>query len=620
MSKHIISGILAFLFLTGCQQKQERNAMPDSTFFRNVPEWASHVVWYQIFPDRFQNGDTSNDPDLKSLDGAWPHDAESPWKISPWTSDWYKLQPWERENGRDIWFNIQRRRYGGDLQGIINRLDYLKDLGIGAIYLNPVFQAPSLHKYDGACYHHIDVHFGPDPQGDLEKMKTEDPADPSTWVWTEADKLALKLIREAHKRKIRIIFDGVFNHMGITSFAFQDVLKNGKESRFSDWFTITDWDNSGPLGAPFIYEGWFGVAELPELREDENGIVEGPKNYIFHSTRRWMDPDGDGDPSDGIDGWRLDVAFCVGHPFWKEWRKHVKSINPNAYLTAEIIDSTREILHYLQGDEFDAVMNYNFAFIAHKYFINQQERVSPVQFAQELDHLLNAYPLESLYVMQNLYDSHDTQRLLSALANPDIGKFENWGEFFGKSQAHNPRYNIRPPEDERTLKIHRQMIALQMTFVGAPMIYYGDETGMWGGNDPCCRKPMVWPEQKYDVEITQPDQTTMKPVPATFDHALHSFYRKLIHFRNEHSALRLGDYLVIVADNENQLFGFRRRDSDDIVIVLFNSSQHNYIFNIHEDHFPGKQKVTDLLTGISTPKKDKSYRVKIPAAGVVVLH
>ena len=148
---------------------------------------------------------------------------------------------------------------------------------------------------------------------------------PTTWVWTEADKLFLKLINEVHKRGMKIIIDGVFNHMGINSWAFKDVVLNQQKSKYKDWFTIKSWDDS-IKGTKFDYEGWFGVKELPELREDENGIVDGPKQYIFNITKRWMDPNSDGNPEDGIDGWRLDVAYCVKHQFWKDWRKHVKSI------------------------------------------------------------------------------------------------------------------------------------------------------------------------------------------------------------------------------------------------------------------------------------------------------
>ena len=188
-----------------------------------VPTWAKEAIWYQIFPERFRNGDPGNDPTLSSLKGADPQEMPKAWEISPWGSDWYKLQPWELQNGEpEMWKHLLRRRYGGDLQGIIDKLDYLQNLGVTALYLNPVFESPSLHKYDGATYHHIDPHFGPDPEGDRARMATEDPLDPTTWVWTQADELALELIRQCHARGIRIIFDGVFNHMGLSSFAFQD--------------------------------------------------------------------------------------------------------------------------------------------------------------------------------------------------------------------------------------------------------------------------------------------------------------------------------------------------------------------------------------------------------------
>lgn len=179
-----------------------------------VPEWAKKAIWYQIFPERFCNGDSNGNPTLAMIEGAWPHDQTSPWQIHPWTSDWYELQPYEQANGQGLWHNLLRRRYGGDLQGIIDKLDYLQDLGISAIYLNPIFESPSHHKYDGTLYHHIEPTFGPDPEGDRLLIAKENPADPESWPWTTADKLALQLIKEVHKRGMGIIFDGVFNHMG----------------------------------------------------------------------------------------------------------------------------------------------------------------------------------------------------------------------------------------------------------------------------------------------------------------------------------------------------------------------------------------------------------------------
>jgi glycosidase len=162
-----------------------------------------------------------------------------------WVKSWYKLQPWEEKNGRGFDFNAQLRRYGGDIQGIIDKLDYLEDLGINAIYLNPVFESPSLHKYDATYYHHIDDNFGPDPQKDREIIVTENFDDPATWKWTTADKLFLEFLKHAHDRNIKVIIDGVFNHVGMTFWAFKDVHENGEKSPYKDWFVIKQYDDTG---------------------------------------------------------------------------------------------------------------------------------------------------------------------------------------------------------------------------------------------------------------------------------------------------------------------------------------------------------------------------------------
>ncbi len=564
-----------------------------------VPDWAKGAIWYQVFPDRFHNGDPSNDPTLSDLKGAWPDDQESPWQISPWGSDWYELQPWERETGQSIWWNIQRRRYGGDLQGILDKLDYLENLGVTAIYLNPIFVAPSLHKYDGASYHHVEPTFGPDPEGDRALIASEVPDDPSTWKWTAADKLALELINEVHRRDMHIIFDGVFNHMGINSWAFQDVVINQQESKYRDWFTVKSWDN--PMkGTRFDYEGWFGVKTLPELREDENGIVDGPKQYIFDSTRRWMDPNGDGDPSDGIDGWRLDVAFCVGHPFWKDWRKVVKSINPEAYTTAEIVDPIEKVKPYLEGDEFDAVMNYNFAFTCSEYFVDEKNRISTSEFDKRLRDLREAFDPGVAYVQQNLFGSHDTNRLASHIVNRDKRSYRDWGTYFGQSQVeHNGNYDTRKPTAKE--RESQKLFALfQMTYLGAPMVYYGDEVGMWGANDPDCRKPMVWLDIIYDDEVTLANgEKKSSPDSVYFDQELHDYYRKLIHIRRESNALKYGSYETLITDDT--VYAFKRTCGKEHVLVFINNDNKKQeralnVLSLDEERFPGYQ-FTDLISG-----------------------
>ncbi|HCY75785.1 MAG TPA: alpha-amylase [Ignavibacteriales bacterium] len=556
-----------------------------------VPQWAKEVVWYQIFPERFCNGDSKNDPTLESIKGSWPHDSKSNWQVHPWISDWYELQPYEKTNGKDIWYNLQRRRYGGDLQGIINKLDYIKDLGIGAIYLNPVFEAPSLHKYDAATYHHIDPNFGPNPEGDRKLIQSENPDDPKTWLWTEADKLFLKLVDEVHKRGMKIIIDGVFNHMGINSWAFNDVQLNQQNSKYKDWFVVKSW-NDKVKGTKFEYEGWFGVKELPELREDENGIVDGPKKYIFDITKRWMDPNDDGNTNDGIDGWRLDVAYCVKHQFWKEWRNVVKSINPEAYLTAEIIDSVAANKPYLEGDEFDAVMNYNFLFSTAEYFIDEKTSISTSEFDKGLEELRNAYPESVAYGMMNLYGSHDTQRILSHIVNKDKYKIRKWGQNFDNFKGTNTKYDTRKPKQDEIDKL-KMMLIFQMTYVGAPYVYYGDEVGMWGANDPCSRKPMLWEDLVYENEKVKPDQS-LKTIEDEnkINSELLEFYKKLIKIRNDNKVLSTGNFKTLLVDDKKGVYAFARETDSTQIIVIINKGKEAAAINLPVDH---NEYYTDLL-------------------------
>ncbi len=544
-----------------------------------VPDWAKGIVWYQIFPERFRNGDPTNDPTLASLEGAWPHDFTSPWQVHPWTADWYRLQPYEQQNGRDIFFNLQRRRYGGDLQGILDSLDYLTDLGVEALYLNPVFDAPSAHKYDGTTYHHIDPHFGPDPDGDRRLIAAETPHQPATWLWTAADRLALRLIEEVHRRGLRIIFDGVWNHMSRRSWVFRDVAARQQQSPYRDWLNVASWDDAAQ-GTSFECHGWAGVPELPQLRQDANGIVSGgeatggfgPREYIFAATRRWLDPDGDGDPRDGIDGWRLDVAYCVRHPFWQAWRRHVRSINPQAYLVAEVVLPPEDEQPYLRGDEFDATMNYNFAFAAMEFLVGGAGATTATEFDARLRELRGAYPAEVAHVMQNLMDSHDSSRLASAIVNRDLHPMRDWPEYHRLSRVEmSPDYATRKPT---AAERRRQMLValFQFTYIGTPMLYYGDEAGMWGANDPCCRKPMVWPEMPYEPESTLPDGRPRPHANAVaFDHDLFAHYQTLIALRKASPALRRGEFRTVLADDGRRLFAFVRETDDDTAIVVLNA-------------------------------------------------
>ncbi len=568
-SRTIFAVLIAFFAVSN--SLHAANPAKDSAEF--VPQWAKNVVWYQIFPERFRNGDTTNDPNVQDILGADPQQPPAHWQRHPWGSDWYKLQPYERANGEpEFWKHILRRRYGGDLQGVLDKLDYLQDLGITAIYLNPVFDAPSLHKYDGASYHHIDPNFGPDPAGDRALMATENPGNPETWVWTKADELALKLIDEAHKRGMRIIFDGVFNHMGIRSWAFLDVVKNQQNSPYKDWFIIKSWDDNG-LGTRFEYHGWWGNASLPEFLDDGSGMAPGPRAYIYAATARWMNPKGKGTRF-GIDGWRLDVAYCVEHSFWKDWRTVVKSINPEAYVTAEIVDVPKKVVPYMQGDEFDGEMNYNFVFTCFEFmFYPDSMRISASSFDQKLQELRELYPPGVAYTNMNLVGSHDANRIGSAIVNRGICSYRDWGSYFNVSMAaKNPNYKVSKPT-AADVHLQKYLTLFQMTYVGAPMIYYGDEVGMWGANDPDCRKPMLWPDVVFEDEEYLPNQTKHPADEVAIDTDLYIFYKKIIAIRNAHPALQHGSFTTVLVDDDTDVFIFKRETAEETIFVILNNAE-----------------------------------------------
>ncbi|HEX9005867.1 MAG TPA: glycoside hydrolase family 13 protein, partial [Bacteroidota bacterium] len=510
-------------------------------------------------------------PAVGDILGAWPHEAPSRWQRSVWTADWYALQPWEAADRKGFYYHAQQRRYGGDLQGVIDKLDYLRDLGVTAIYLNPLFESPSLHKYDAATYHHIDNNFGPDPAADRRLWARENPADPATWRWSSADSLFLRLIREAHRRGMKLIIDGVFNHVGTTFWAFQDVRRNGPRSPYASWFTITAWDNPATPEDEFAYQCWNGVKDLPEFRRDSADLAPGPAAYIHAIIGRWMDPNGDGDPSDGIDGWRLDVAEKVPLGFWRQFRRWVRGINPNAYITGEVWweDWAHEKMFnaepWLRGDAFDAVMNYRVAREACLFFKAHREKTAASEFDRRLRRIRDDYRPETDLVLMNLLDSHDTDRLGSMIVNAET-RYDH-----AAGPRDNPDYDVRKPNDHER-QIQRLMVLFQMTYLGAPMVYYGDEAGMWGADDPDERKPMVWAGMRFADEASHPFGKPRPRDPVAFDSALFEYYREAIALRASHPALRRGDFRTILTDDARDLYGFTRSGDGESVMVLLNNA------------------------------------------------
>jgi glycosidase len=553
-------------------------ATPDASAVPVVPDWAADAVFYQIFPERFANGDPNNDPTRDTLE--FPVGVPENWQISPWTADWYARADWERQMGPNFYEDgVFQRRYGGDLQGVVDRLDYFESLGINAIYFNPLFYARSLHKYDGNTFHHIDPYFGPDPKGDLALMAKET-SDPQSWQWTAADKLFLELLRQAHAKKIRILIDGVFNHTGRDFFAFADLRKRQQDSPYRDWYIVQSYDDPATPRNEFRYKGWWGVETLPEFADDDSGknLHPGPKQYVIESTRRWMDPNGDGDPSDGVDGWRLDVANEVPPGFWREWNALVRGINPQCYTVAEMWGDARRLL---DDGQFTATMNYHgFAVPVKGFLIDEVLPASAA--AKDFDARRNVYPPSVQYALQNLLDSHDTDRLASMIVNAKKRPYEQPDRFdfdVGVSPRYARDYDVRKPTDDER-RVQRLVALLQMTYVGAPMIYYGTEAGMWGADDPCDRMPMVWPDLAYEPQQAHP-RGRERPVDAVaFDESLFGFYQAAIALRHHSAALRRGMIEFVAADDTLQFLAFRRADEKESLLIGLNRGEKSYRWEV----------------------------------------
>jgi glycosidase len=407
-----------------------------------VPDWVKSAVFYQIFPDRFANGDPTNDP---------PN--TEPWGNTP----------------------TSRNFFGGDLQGIIDRLEYLQKLGVNTLYLNPIFEASSNHKYNTRDYMRVDPQFG--------------------------DTLTLKrLVDACHQHGMRVILDGVFNHTGVQFFAFADVKEKGSRSIYKNWYSFHSFPVA-PASNP-NYECWWGYGSLPRLNTENPAVRE----YLFSVTRTWM--------TLGIDGWRLDVPNEISHEFWREWRTVVKSINPEAYIVGEIWEDG---LPWLHGDEFDAVMNYRFRNACLDFFV--QRKIGPTGFNDTLERCAKNYPDEVNFALQNLLGSHDTERFLT-LCNGNTA----------------------------LLKL---AMLFQMTYPGAPMVYYGDEVGMRGGKDPGCRGTMVWERRKQDTTLLK-------------------FVHDVIALRKAHSVWTHGRIRGVLRDEKQGVYGFMREVSGTRGLVLLN--------------------------------------------------
>jgi cyclomaltodextrinase / maltogenic alpha-amylase / neopullulanase len=595
--KAFLSILLLFLFSF---------SLPAQSFH---PEWAEGIIWYQIFPERFSNGDSLNDPDGQKV---FMHETRKPskWEVSPWTINWFEKLPWEKELGGNVRDHMYRRRYGGDIQGIINNLDYLKQLGVGAVYINPLFESVSLHKYDATVYHHIDKEFGPNVN---DLLIEKDFSNPEEWKWTAGDSLFLKLIEEIHSRGMKIVIDGVFNHAGIEFPAFKDIREKGKDSKYYDWFMIKSLDDPSTPENEFDYKGWWDNRSMPEFNRTENDLHPGPKQYIFHVTQRWMDPDGDGDPSDGIDGWRLDVARDVPLGFWKDWSRLVKHINKDAIIIGELWELSPDFIS--EQGAFDALMNYNFAYAVNNFFIADQKRIPVSEFIDMLKKIDETYPEKTLNLLQNLIDSHDTDRLSSMIVNPDRN-------FDRDANEENKNYNPGKPSPGH-YELQKMIAAFQMTYRGSPMIYYGTEVGMWGADDPHTRKPMVWDYYDYDDELIDKSSGFSKgfgKYKVEQNKDLLSFYQKMTALRNTSNAVKRGDLNFLYSNDSTQSFAFERNFMKEKVIAAFNHGTETDEFSVkfNEGRFIFEEIIMGEKGQITTGSDNSLFKISLPPASVKV--
>ncbi len=435
------------------------------------PTWAQGAVIYQIFPERFANGDPTNDP---------PN--VEPWDVPPTVTS----------------------QKGGDLQGVIDKFEYLVDLGVEVIYFTPIFQAPSNHKYDTVDYYTIDPHFG-------------------------QEETVRELIKLAHDHDIKVVFDAVFNHSGYGFFAFQDVLEHGEESAYAHWFNI---DSFPVVTDPPNYETFANqIATMPKLMTYQDDV----RDYFLEVGRYWV-------REFGIDGWRLDVANEIDHQFWREFRQAVKAENPEALIVGELWHEASE---WVRGDQFDSVMNYSWQYACLDFFAKGTIRART--FAHRLAKVQVNHTQAVNLSMFNLLGSHDTERFLTTCGG-------NVQEF---SLA----------------------VAFQLTYEGAPMIYYGDEVGMEGLNDPDCRRGMIWNAKEQNLDLL-------------------AWHKTLIALRKKHEVLRRGQCRTVWADSATNIFGFVRFNQGEQVLVLLNNSPKRQSIDLREIAWPRAvpMQVTDLLT------------------------
>lgn len=505
-----------------------------------TPRWAKGAVMYQIFVDRFYNGDPSNDVQTN--------------EYSYINAPVNKVEDWNRYPANmDV-----REFYGGDLQGVLDKMDYLQELGVEVIYFNPLFVSPSNHKYDIQDYDYIDPHLGRivDDRGDLLPQGQRENRLASKYInrvtnpanLEASNRLFAEVVEEAHRRGIRVIIDGVFNHCGSFNkwLDREHIYENAegyekgafvsKDSPYRDYFAFNN-----PNGWPYnkSYDGWWGHDTLPKLNYEESKQL---MEYVLKIGRKWVSP------PYNADGWRLDVAADLGHSqefnhyFWQEFRKAVKEANPEAIILAEHYGNTKD---WLQGNEWDTVMNYDAFMEPVTWFLTGMEKHSDgfredllgnaESFWGAMQHHSSSFSMPSWQVAMNELSNHDHSRFLTR-TNQKVGRLDSAGP--------------QAAEQGVNKAVFREAVVIQMTWIGAPTIYYGDEVGLCGFTDPDSRRTYPWGRE--DKELLQ-------------------FHKDIIRIRRENTELRTGSIKYVDGDYNFLAYGRFYRNAQCLILINNNS-------------------------------------------------
>ena len=532
----------------------------------STPDWAKGAVMYQIFTDRFYNGDKSNDVE---------------------TNEYYYIGDYSRRvtNWDKYPANMGVREfYGGDLQGVMDKLDYLQDLGVEVVYFNPLFVSPSNHKYDIQDYDYIDPHYGKivDDGGEVLPNGVTDNSQATKYKkrttglknLEASNELFIKLVEELHRRGMKVILDGVFNHCGsFNKWMDRERIYEGEKdyepgayiSADSPYRSYFRFFKEEPENWPYNgnYDGWWGHDTLPKLNYEDSVKLE---NYILYIGRKWVSP------PYNVDGWRLDVAADLGrsneynHEFWQKFRRAVKDANPNALILAEHYGDPSD---WLKGDEWDTVMNYDAFMEPVTWFLTGMEKHSDEareellgnidNFIGSMAHHMSNMLTPSLQVAMNELSNHDHSRFLTR-TNHMVGRVEHLGP-----EAANEYVNKA---------VMREAVVMQMTWVGAPTVYYGDEAGVCGFTDPDNRRTYPWGHE---------------------DQELIAFHKEAIRIHKEHPALKTGS-LKILGGEENILSYARFKGHDRIIVVINNRSERAEVkVPVWEAEIPIKCRMKRLL-------------------------